>query len=448
MLANPRWRGSTETRGRTLTIAAEIPAGRRRAASGELVEYDQHSIYLPGFREPSPPLDIQRAARDFAIQQLETLRRQSQDVLDTLGPFAEKVKADGKREDIEAGMRALRERQRTGREERRNDAASQFIREFAPTGQVQDRLWKTTGREREESRSRVENYLKQAPIEGEPVLIGNSQALLYDLGNGVRAIWKSQEQTPDRQHTAEIGAYQVDRVLGLDVVPVTVSRVMNGQAGSLQLFVSDLQGLRNGQEITDFIREQGSTIKYFDYLLGNYANTNDRNNPMNQFHKEGRDIAIDNEKAMTLPPREPSYLDLIAAMPSREILEKVRRVPAEKLQQAARAFAPEDAELAQTYGEQMTRLRDRMAEFMDRGGPAYAKTQIERSLKGAVPGPHLEALKLAVDIVTRGDRTDPDYVSAYRIVEKVEEYRMARVEKRRKEAMDELRKKLSSCELK
>jgi hypothetical protein len=58
------------------------------------------------------------------------------------------------------------------------------------------------------------------------------------LDNGVEAVFKPDLEAQDMY--GEIAAYQANKLLGVDFVPPTVKRSINGQSGSLQLYVKNI----------------------------------------------------------------------------------------------------------------------------------------------------------------------------------------------------------------
>ena len=63
----------------------------------------------------------------------------------------------------------------------------------------------------------------------------------------LKAIWKPVvSQTPPREsYLAEIAAYELDKILELDVVPLTVERKIEGRPGALQLWVHGCEVYRD-----------------------------------------------------------------------------------------------------------------------------------------------------------------------------------------------------------
>ena len=73
----------------------------------------------------------------------------------------------------------------------------------------------------------------------------------------------------------EVAAYQLDELLGFDLVPITVTREVNGQAGVIQLayanFLTESKRLREGIEGPSWcpLQAQQQLLEVYDYLIGN-----------------------------------------------------------------------------------------------------------------------------------------------------------------------------------
>ena len=65
---------------------------------------------------------------------------------------------------------------------------------------------------------------------------GESRPLLVELEDGTKGVWKS-SRAPYAGYRAEVLAYELSELLGLDLVPPTVVRELGGEVGSFQLFV-------------------------------------------------------------------------------------------------------------------------------------------------------------------------------------------------------------------
>jgi hypothetical protein len=73
-------------------------------------------------------------------------------------------------------------------------------------------------------------------------------------------------------YKAEIAAYEIDKLLKLDMVPPTVERHLDGHQGAAQVWVEGLVGLKDGQPSEGAAREawdsQVLKMTMFDVLIG------------------------------------------------------------------------------------------------------------------------------------------------------------------------------------
>ena len=99
----------------------------------------------------------------------------------------------------------------------------------------------------------------------------------------------------------EIAAYQMDKLLGLNMVPPTVAREFQGKEGSLQFWVtsemSDLERMDDGISIPDEVKTQWENRKYltraFDCIIAN----DDRTQQNIRYTKDWRTILIDHSRS-------------------------------------------------------------------------------------------------------------------------------------------------------
>jgi hypothetical protein len=142
---------------------------------------------------------------------------------------------------------------------------------YAVTGDVAGKIWL-------DFKAEFEDLLRTAEVASTED-IGNVEyglKIVY-LERGeieLKAIWKPiVSQTPPREsYQAEIAAYELDKILELDMVPPTVERNIEGRPGAIQLWVHGCEALRHveGQTPTtpEWNRELSRT-KTFDNLIGN-----------------------------------------------------------------------------------------------------------------------------------------------------------------------------------
>ncbi len=96
-------------------------------------------------------------------------------------------------------------------------------------------------------------------------------------GERIDAIWKTLDRRPDARVSesweAEVAAYRLSRALGLDMVPPTVARKIEGDQGSLQLWVDGYrlyaEAAREGGPATLSWSRQVARMKFFDELIDN-----------------------------------------------------------------------------------------------------------------------------------------------------------------------------------
>ncbi|MGB9005579.1 MAG: hypothetical protein WCB96_07645, partial [Candidatus Aminicenantales bacterium] len=96
----------------------------------------------------------------------------------------------------------------------------------------------------------LERFLQRAPVTAadKGLELGRSGAWLVTLNDGKkeqRALFKSVRRPrptlmPD-SYTYELAAYELDKLLGLELVPITVERQIDGRSGSLQLFLEGVE---------------------------------------------------------------------------------------------------------------------------------------------------------------------------------------------------------------
>jgi hypothetical protein len=163
---------------------------------------------------------------------------------------------------------------------------------------VQGKVW--VGRHAE-----FEEFLRTAPIEriekiGEGVT-NPDQAFFAPGGLAESAIVKilppKRQQGFWESYRSEIAAYEMDRLLGLDMVPVTVERRVKGDRSSVQLWLNGCRLLRDaGSDIPARPREWARQVcrqRIFDALVANI----DRNAGNILIDREWNLILIDHSRA-------------------------------------------------------------------------------------------------------------------------------------------------------
>ena len=142
----------------------------------------------------------------------------------------------------------------------------------AVTAAASSRIWE--GRHEE-----FEAFLREAPFrrfEDVPVGVTRPQRGFFDAGGPVAsAAWKL--LPPGRPHgywesyKSEIAAYELDKLLGLGMVPPAVEKRVRGERGAAVLWV---EGVRSWKAVEDLPKpakwnREAIRMKMFDNLIGN-----------------------------------------------------------------------------------------------------------------------------------------------------------------------------------
>ncbi len=123
-------------------------------------------------------------------------------------------------------------------------------------------------------RAAIEHFLREAKITERKKLgtgITNPEKVTLELDGVVRhAIFKKVDKDHDNWRN-EVAAYELDKVLGLGMVPPTVPRSVKGRKGCLQLWITGTVMAKWEEEFPDVEkwREQVSIMWLFDDLIAN-----------------------------------------------------------------------------------------------------------------------------------------------------------------------------------
>jgi len=140
-----------------------------------------------------------------------------------------------------------------------------------------------------------------------------------------RGFWES--------YQAEVAAYHLDRILGLDMVPPTVVRRVDGNLGSLQLWIEGSDTYKRLQDkvpMTPVLSRQVSNMKMFDNLIFN----DDRNAGNFLLDSEWNIVLIDHSRAFI---ERSHLLKGKAKLPSqydRKVVERLRVLTRDELEPA------------------------------------------------------------------------------------------------------------------
>jgi len=115
----------------------------------------------------------------------------------------------------------------------------------------------------------LQQYMATANVISKEVLGGGAtQTYLLTLANGIAGVFKPKQFNPSANLNSEAGAYRLDQLLNLNIVPCTVIRKVHffKQEGSFQYFVTDAQ-LASSLEKEKQIKPV--TMLLLDFLMKN-----------------------------------------------------------------------------------------------------------------------------------------------------------------------------------
>lgn len=184
-----------------------------------------------------------------------------------------------------------------------------------------------------------ETFIKTAPIvrvEDIPIGVTKPRHGFFAPGSpvggvAIKALRPSRETGYFESYQSEIAAYEVDKLLGMDMVPVTVERLYEGRPASAQLWVNDVvyrKTLREQNQqapnVSDWAR-QVNRWRVFDNLIANI----DRNegNLLVLRNPDWHLVLIDHSRAFTNTTR------MIFEMPQidRPFYERLKALDAKTL---------------------------------------------------------------------------------------------------------------------
>jgi hypothetical protein len=186
-----------------------------------------------------------------------------------------------------------------------------FAVEVPPTRAAHDsRIW--VGRHRE-----IEEYLRTAECVSVEMIGADKLArcTLRPGGPAARMAWRPLPPGVYRgfreSYKAEIAAYELDKLLKMDMVPPSVERQMGGNRGAAQLWVEEVTDLRGpaspGGSSRAYWARQVVRMRMFDDLIGNA----DRN-AGNALHDPAWNlILIDHSRAFGDSARLPVKLERV-----------------------------------------------------------------------------------------------------------------------------------------
>jgi hypothetical protein len=157
---------------------------------------------------------------------------------------------------------------------------------------------------------------------------------LRKQGRTVDGVWKPIKRGPREEawesYQAEVAAYELDKMLGLRMVPPTVEREIKGVKGSLQLWVEGSRRFHEARaEAPGGVAwdQTMSRMKTFDNLISNWA-------------RSDKDFMVDSEWNVLLIDHSQAFLstnalnakpDEVPAIFDRRLMERLRSLQSDML---------------------------------------------------------------------------------------------------------------------
>lgn len=159
-----------------------------------------------------------------------------------------------------------------------------------------------------QQRETLEGFLLNAEIvKSEDVGEGVTKPLKVYLRLGdkeAKGVWKNPEGIKDgflEGWRYEIAAYRMDKLLGLNMIPPTVERELNGKKGSLQYWVTSefslLEVMEENISMPSDTRELREKMKYLARVFDSLIANEDRTQQNILYTKDWRTILIDHSRS-------------------------------------------------------------------------------------------------------------------------------------------------------
>jgi len=159
-----------------------------------------------------------------------------------------------------------------------------------------------------QKRETLEGFLLKAEIvKSEDIGEGVTNPLKVYLRSGDKegkAVWKNPEGIQDgflEGWRYEIAAYKMDKLLGLNMIPPTVERELNGKKGSLQYWVTSefslLKVMEENITMPSDTRELREKMKYLARVFDSLIANEDRTQQNILYTKDWRTILIDHSRS-------------------------------------------------------------------------------------------------------------------------------------------------------
>lgn len=228
----------------------------------------------------------------------------------------------------------------------------------------------------------VEKTLSEAQVIAQKPLGGGiSETILIDLPGELKGVSKPEAKSGAQNwashHHHEIATYLVDKMLGIDVTPVTVEATIGGRVGSLQYFIKNasLGGNKSWR------------LKLLDYLVANL----DRHGRNYMTSLGGSAVAIDHGITFGVRGHNGYQIAMNEIMPTKEMWDMAQKITTADLErqllplleaafESANTSAPEKRNSAQLQELLSGNSRTQFDKFVERfeAWKTYVRDRIDK----------------------------------------------------------------------
>jgi len=209
--------------------------------------------------------------------------------------------------------------------------------QYSKSQKLKSRLFSLRGREVSDIEEALKSNAVIREIDNEKMWRTSTNPKIVLLEGNIKALWKEHKKNIYSNYRAEVLAWELDQLWGLQLVPEAVERTIDGRVGSMHSFKDGITGVSLSAEINgkksisgdrlDFLNHNLKKQSLFDFLIEN----NDRNITNFLFTLEGRIYSIDNASSFTgignfkktFADREKDIRDFLSTEEGVEVLKKI-----------------------------------------------------------------------------------------------------------------------------